>query len=72
MKYLILILITIVLNNFLEAQHHIRWEEKYEKCKAKLILENNFKNTEQAYNCVNGQLDIKILGTLLFKDGSIL
>ena len=71
-KYPILILITIFLNSFLEAQHYNRYNRYYETCRADLIEQDKFLAQFQAYDCVDSKLDIKILGTLLFREGSIL
>ncbi len=76
MKTLLVILFAVLLavttNGFLTAQHHNLFNVRYEACKAKLIAENNYQSNEQAFACVKESTALRILGTILFSDGSYL
>jgi len=61
----------ISFNAYLESLHYNIWNVEYEACKAKLIEENNYKSSEQAFECAENNIKIKILGTILFRTGSI-
>lgn len=67
-----MILVTIFLNSFLQAQHYDRYNRYYESCRADPLAKDNFQTQEQAFACVDSKIDIKILGTLLFRENSIL
>lgn len=72
LKYPLLILVTISLNAFLDAQHANRYDDYYEQCGE--ILRKKAPETwtrEMQFECVESQTDIKILGTLLFREGFI-
>lgn len=66
------VLLAIAGNGFLTAQHHNLFNVRYEACKAKLIAENNYQSNEQAFSCVKESTTLRVLGTLLFSDGSYL
>ncbi len=71
-KLVFISLFTVSLGSYLTALHSNLWEQKYEICKAGLILQNNYQSNEQAFECVEQAASIKILGTLLFREGTIL
>lgn len=56
----------------LQAKHFQIYNIEYEKCKAKLISENNYLTQQQAFDCTEQSIKLKILGTLVFAEGSIL
>ena len=73
LKYLLLILITVIVNGLLTGIHANLFDLRYEQCKAKLIAENNYQSTEQAITCtLDSSVTLRVLGTILFKDGSYL
>jgi hypothetical protein len=72
MKYIFLIFSSVVINSFLNSLHYTLWNRTYEQCKQELIAEKNYNTQQQAFDCVNSKMSIKILGTILFSDGSIL
>lgn len=67
-----LMLLTVSLNSFLIAFHSNLYEIKYDQCVKNLIADKNYQSQEQAFECVKSDISIKILGTILFSDGSIL
>lgn len=68
----ILMLATISLGAFLVALHSHLFDVQFEQCKANLLADNNYKTIEQAFDCAENSIPMKILGTFLFKEGSIL
>lgn len=76
MKTLITIVITILLsiavNGFISAQHYNLFNVRYEACKTKFIAENNYQSNEQIFSCVKESMVFRLMGTLLFLDGSYL
>lgn len=75
MKYIMLLVGFIVVNtfwySFLQAAHNYRYDNVYEQCKQELIKNNNYKTQQQAFDCVKEDPYMKILGTALFREGSI-
>ncbi len=76
MKKLILIfvlmLVTISLGAFLDALHSNIYDFRYEQCKAQLIAENNYQTQKQVLDCAENAISMKLLGTLLFREGTVL
>lgn len=68
----ILMLATISLGAFFEAVHTNLFSYRYENCKATLIAINNYQSNQQVIDCVESSISIKILGTLLFREGTVL
>lgn len=66
------VLLAIATNGFLTAQHANLFNIRYKACQVKLIAENNYKSNEQAFSCVKESTTLRVLGTLLFSDGSYL
>lgn len=65
-------LLTISLNSLLTNLHSNEYNVNYEACKAELIAQNNYNTDEQAFECTrNRSITIKILGTILFREGSV-
>ncbi len=56
----------------LHAKHSQVYDIEYEKCKAKLIAEENYQTLKQVFDCTRQSIKLKILGTLVFAEGSIL
>ena len=65
------IFLGIFVSNYLKAVHENRYNVVFEACKKELIENNNYKSLEQAFQCTEKDLEIKILGTLLSSEGSI-
>lgn len=66
------IALTVFVGGFLEALHANLYESYYETCKQALLAQNNFKTQEQVFECVETKPAIRVLGTLLWREGSVL
>lgn len=60
------------LTTFLEARHSAVFDHEYEKCKKDLIARHAYDSQETAFKCVRNSVQLQVLGTLLFREGSIL
>lgn len=76
MKYLMICLLTLIvgipLSNLIDDIHYNAYLEAFIQCRDSLIADNNYKTSQQAFDCAESDLTVKILGTILFKEGSIL
>lgn len=76
MKYLLiplLMLVTISLGSLLNTLHINEFMSQYQACKTELDIEyDNSDQLDKIYACVRSKPMMKVLGTILFKDGSIL
>jgi hypothetical protein len=71
--YTALILATISLDHFLMGLHGNLWNASFEACKAELIAQNNWQSVDQGADCANHRtVLIRVLGTLLWSEGSYL
>lgn len=72
MKYILIILATIILESSLRYRHSVVYDLEFKRCKNELILQDNYKSIEQAFICTKRNLELRILGTILFAEGSYL
>ena len=57
--------------SFLSSLHYNLYNKYYDECVQELIKDNNYKTQKQVFQCVKDKTPMKILGTILFREGSI-